>query len=194
MTHASFGAASEREFYHNDGDGGLDSCGLADGGWADMAAIDRILSWDEYFMGVAALSARRSKDPHTQVGACIVGSDQRILSIGYNGTPRGMSDATFPWEREGTALSTKYPYVIHAERNAVLNFRGLMREFVGSTVYVTHYPCNECAKELAQVGVGTVVFALNPYPDSDETRASERILSAAGIVVRQVNVPEITLG
>lgn len=159
-----------------------------------MGESGRILAWDEYFMGVAALSARRSKDPHTQVGACIVGSDQRILSIGYNGTPRGMSDDDFPWQREGDWVATKYPYVIHAERNAILNFRGLMSEFVGSTVFVTHFPCNECAKELAQVGVGKVVYALNPYADSDETRASEAILAAAGVELRQVEVPSIELG
>ena len=159
----------------------------------DMADEHRILSWDEYFMGVAAITAKRSKDPHTQVGAVIVGPDQRILSIGYNGTPRGMNDDPFPWAREGETLRTKYPYVIHAERNAVLNFRGLMRELHGATVYVTHFPCNECSKELAQVGIAEVVYAYNPYPDSMETRAAEAILDAAGIKTRVVPVPDITI-
>ena len=159
-----------------------------------MSDEKRILEWDEYFMGVAALSALRSKDPHTQVGACIVGKDLRILSIGYNGTPTGMNDDTFPWQREGEWIDTKYPYVIHAERNAVLNFRGLMRELVGATVYVTHYPCNECAKELAQVGISAVAYAKTPYPDSRETIASTKIMKAAGIDVRVVPIPEITLG
>lgn len=154
----------------------------------------RILSWDEYFMGVAALSAKRSKDPHTQVGACIVGKDKRILSIGYNGTPRGMSDDTFPWARTGDPLHTKYPYVIHAERNAVLNFRGMMRELVGATLYVTHFPCNECAKELAQVGIAEVAYAYNPYPDSEATQAAQAIIDHAGISLRVVPVPKVTLG
>lgn len=158
-----------------------------------MTEDKRILSWDEYFMGVAALSALRSKDPHTRVGACIVGRDLRILSIGYNGTPRGMNDDTFPWQRDGQWTDTKYPYVIHAERNAVLNFRGSMRELAGSTVYVTHFPCNECAKELAQVGVTGVVYANNPYPDSTETTAATKIFAAANISLRVVPVPAITL-
>jgi dCMP deaminase len=156
-----------------------------------MMEEKRILSWDEYFMGVAALSALRSKDPHTQVGACIVSRDRRILSIGYNGTPRGMNDESFPWQRDGEWIKTKYPYVVHAERNAVLNFRGLMRELAGSTVYVTHFPCNECSKELAQVGVGEVAYAYNPYPDSRETVAAKKILAAADIPTRVVNIPKL---
>lgn len=152
-----------------------------------------VLEWDEYFMGVAALSALRSKDPHTRVGACIVSKDRRILSIGYNGTPRGIDDSVFPWRRDGDWLETKYPYVVHAERNAVLNFRGSMRELKGSTIYVTHFPCNECCKELAQVGVSEVAYAYNPYPDSRETIAAGRILEAAHIFTRMVAIPKVRL-
>ena len=106
------------------------------------------LSWDEYFMGIAKLSALRSKDPSTQVGACIVSDDNRILSIGYNGAPNGFNDDSFPWDREGNALDTKYLYVCHAELNAILNFRGNKRDLEGSKIYVALFPCNECAKAI----------------------------------------------
>ena len=115
------------------------------------------LTWDEYFMGVAKLSAMRSKDPSTQVGACIVGNDNRILSIGYNGTPNGFDDDNFPWAREGCPLETKYLYVCHAEMNAILNFRGSSRELEGAKIYVDLFPCNECAKLIIQSDRKSVV-------------------------------------
>ena len=105
------------------------------------------ISWDEYFMAIAKLSAMRSKDPSTQVGACIVGADNRILSIGYNGTPNGFNDDEFPWNREGDNLNTKYPYVCHAELNAILNSN---HDLKNSKIYVTLFPCNECAKAVIQ--------------------------------------------
>ena len=108
------------------------------------------LTWDEFFMGVSKLSAMRSKDPSTQVGACIVGSDNRILSIGYNGTPNGIEDKEFPWDREGEPLETKYLYVCHAEMNAILNYRGSRKELEGAKIYVDLFPCNECAKLIIQ--------------------------------------------
>ena len=115
------------------------------------------LSWDEYFMGLAKLSAKRSKDPSTQVGACIVSSDNRILSIGYNGAPNGFSDEDFPWDREGEPLNTKYLYVCHAELNAILNFRGNRKDFDGAKLYVDLFPCNECAKAIIQSGIKEVI-------------------------------------
>ena len=113
------------------------------------------ISWDEYFMGVAMLSAMRSKDPHTQVGACIVSGDNKILSMGYNGFPAGCSDDAFPWAREGEPLDNKYLYTTHSELNAILNYRGGSLE--GAKIYVSLFPCNECAKAIIQAGIQTVV-------------------------------------
>ena len=137
------------------------------------------ISWDEYFMGVAQLSGMRSKDPNTQVGSCIVSSDHKILSMGYNGLPKGCSDDEFPWAREGDALETKYPFVVHSELNAILNFRGGTLE--GSTLYVSLFPCNECAKAIIQAGIRTVVYDSDKYADSEATVASKRMFDAAGV-------------
>lgn len=148
-------------------------------------------TWEETFMGIAEVAAQRSKDPRTQVGACIVSPDNRILSIGYNGTPNGFHDNSFPWAREGDFLDTKYAFVVHAERNAVLNFRGNLREFTGSTVYVTHFPCNECAKELAQVSVKKVVYKHRTSQD-DAMAASRKIFDAVGIQYEQYTGNEMS--
>lgn len=141
------------------------------------------ISWDEYFMGVADLSGLRSKDPNTQVGACIVSEDNKILSMGYNGFPKGCSDDDFPWAREcegdDSQYNTKYMYVTHSELNAILNYRGGSLE--GSKLYVTHFPCNECAKAIIQAGIRTVIYGDDKYPDSQSTRASRRMLNAAGV-------------
>ena len=126
----------------------------------DSKARKDYLSWDEYFMAVAKLSAMRSKDPHTQVGACIVSNDNRILSIGYNGAPNGFNDEKFPWGREGNPLETKYLYVVHAERNAILNYRGSRKDLENSKIYVDLFPCNECAKEIIQAGIKEVAKAM----------------------------------
>jgi len=144
------------------------------------------LKWDEYFMAIAKLSAMRSKDPNTQVGACIVSEDNRILSIGYNGTPNGYKDECFPWERIGERLNTKYMYVVHAERNAILNFRGNMKELEGSTLYVTWFPCNECAKEIIQVGIKKVVY-LRMYSKKELVNISMKMFKAAGVEVVPYN-------
>ena len=153
------------------------------------------LSWDEYFMGVAKLSALRSKDPSTQVGACIVGADNRILSIGYNGTPNGFPDSDFPWDREGDALNTKYFYVCHAELNAILNFRGNRRDLEGARIYVALFPCNECAKAIIQCGIKEVVYLSDKYDGTDGNIASKRLFDKCGVVYRMVDVKnkEITL-
>ena len=137
------------------------------------------LSWDEYFMGVAMLSGMRSKDPHSQVGACIVSKDNKILSMGYNGFPKGCSDDAFPWAREGEPLDTKYLYVTHSELNAILNYRGGSLE--GSKIYVTLFPCNECAKAIIQAGIKTIIYKEDKYPDSPSVWASKRMLNAAGV-------------
>ena len=135
------------------------------------------ISWDEYFMGVAKLAACRSKDPSTQVGACIVSPEDIIISTGYNGMPKGCSDDEFPWAREGE--DTKYPYVVHAELNAILNANG--RDLRGSRVYVALFPCNECAKAIIQSGVKEVVYLSDKYDGTPENRASKRMLNAAGV-------------
>ena len=140
------------------------------------------ISWDEYFMGVALLAAKRSKDPNTQVGACIVNKNKRILSTGYNGFPYGCSDDTFPWEREGD--DTKYRYVVHAELNAILNAGG--KDLTGSRLYVDLFPCNECAKAIIQSGISEVVYLYDKYADTEDTIASKKMLNSAGVRLTQL--------
>ncbi len=139
------------------------------------------ISWDEYFMGVAHLAAMRSKDPNSQVGACIVDSGNKILSIGYNGLPRGCSDDEYPWSREGAPGQTKYFYVVHSEMNAILNFKGESLE--GAKLYVTLFPCNECAKAIIQSGIRTVIYDNNKYENEAATIASRRMLKSAGVEI-----------
>lgn len=141
------------------------------------------ISWDEYFMGVAELSAMRSKDPHTQVGCCIVSPDHKILSMGYNGFPRGCSDDDFPWKREGPPLENKYFYTTHSELNAILNYRGGSLE--GSSLYVTLFPCNECAKAIIQAGIKEIVYDSDKYENEPSTIASKKMLSSAGVEFRK---------
>ena len=137
------------------------------------------ISWDEYFMGVAKLSAMRSKDPNTQVGACIVSQDNKILSMGYNGFPIGCSDDLFPWGREGDPLESKYVYTVHSELNAILNYRGGSLE--GSKLYVTLFPCNECAKAIIQAGIKELIYDQDKYADTASVIASKRMLQTAGV-------------
>lgn len=138
------------------------------------------ISWDEYFMGVAMLSGMRSKDPSTQVGCCIVSQDNKILSMGYNGLPTGCSDDEFPWEREGEdPLETKYVYAVHSELNAILNYRGGSLE--GAKLYVSLFPCNECAKAIIQSGIKTVIYDSDKYKDTPSVIASKRMMDAAGV-------------
>lgn len=140
------------------------------------------ISWDEYFMGVAFLSGMRSKDPHTQVGACIVSADNKILSMGYNGFPIGCSDDEFPWDREGEPLENKYLYSTHSELNAILNYRGGSLE--GAKLYVSLFPCNECAKAIIQAGIKTVIYDSDKYADTPSVLASKRMMTAAGVEFR----------
>lgn len=140
------------------------------------------ISWDEYFMGVSMLTGMRSKDPHTQVGACIVSQENKILSMGYNGFPNGCSDDDFPWERENEnedECATKYPFVTHSELNAILNYRGGSLE--GAKIYVSLFPCNECAKAIIQSGIKTIVYACDKYEGTPSNKASKRMLDAAGV-------------
>ena len=141
------------------------------------------ISWDQYFMGIAMLSAKRSKDPSTQVGACIVSDENKILSVGYNGMPCHCHDDEFPWEREGGALETKYMFVCHAELNAILNYSGTALR--GSRVYVTLFPCNECAKAIIQSGIKEIIYADNTYVGTDSVEASKKMFEAAGVKYRQ---------
>ena len=141
------------------------------------------ISWDEYFMGVSLLSGMRSKDPNTQVGACIVSEDNKILSMGYNGFPLGCSDEEFPWDREGDMLHSKYAYVTHSELNAILNYRG--GSLQGAKLYVSLFPCNECAKAIIQSGIKTVIYDDDKYADTPASRASRRMFDAAGVEYRR---------
>lgn len=137
------------------------------------------ISWDEYFMGVAFLAGMRSKDPSTQVGSCIVSADNKILSIGYNGFPIGCSDDDFPWAREGEATENKYLYTTHSELNAILNYQG--GRLQGAKLYVSLFPCNECAKAIIQSGIKTVVYDCDKYADTPSVIASKRMMDAAGV-------------
>ena len=152
------------------------------------------ISWDEYFMGIAMLAAKRSKDPSTQVGACIVSPENIIISTGYNGMPKGCSDDEFPWERSGEDENeTKYPFVVHAELNAILNASG--RDLRGSRIYVALFPCNECAKAIIQCGIKEVIYLSDKYHDTMLNLVSKRMLSAAGVKFTQMQttVESITL-
>lgn len=141
------------------------------------------LSWDEYFMGIAKLSALRSKDPSTQVGACVVNSEKRIVSMGYNGMPHCCDDDHFPWEH-GNGLNSKYLYVCHAELNAILNCNASVK---GCTVYVTLFPCNECAKAIIQSGIKEIVYLSDKYANTNGVKASKRMFDSAGIIYRPYN-------
>lgn len=147
-------------------------------------ARKKVLSWDDYFMSIAFLSAMRSKDPSTQVGACIVNDDNKIQGIGYNGFPRGCDDAKLPWARKGASeLDTKYPYVCHAEMNAILN-KG-ESNIGGSRMYVALFPCNECAKMIIQSGIKEVIYLDDKYHDSTQSVASRKMFEMTGVNYRK---------
>lgn len=140
------------------------------------------LSWDEYFMGIAVLSSMRSKDPSTQVGACLVDRDKKILSMGYNGMPKCCDDDEYPWERDGAPLESKYIFVCHAELNAILNCHG--GSVKDAVCYTTLFPCNECAKAIIQSGISEVVYLSDKYADTDSTKASKKMFDSAGVKYR----------
>ena len=148
-----------------------------------MAKRQDYISWDEYFMGISLLSCLRSKDPNTQVGACIVNGDNHIVSVGYNGLPRGCSDDEYPWDRTADAPNkTKYPFVCHAELNAILN--SAHSDLRGSRVYVTLFPCNECAKAIIQSGIREIIYLSDKYHDTNASIASRRLFNMAGVKYR----------
>jgi dCMP deaminase len=149
------------------------------------------ISWDEYFMGVALLSARRSKDPNTQVGACIVNDKKKIVGAGYNGLPLACDDDEFPWEKQGDFLQTKYPYICHAELNAILNNIGM--DLTGCKIYTALFPCNECAKAIIQSGITEVIYLSDKYEGTDTAKASRLMLDKAGVVCRKVKSSISTL-
>ena len=149
-----------------------------------MGKREDYLSWDDYFMSVALLSGKRSKDPSTQVGACIVNKNNIIESIGYNGLPKGCSDDEFPWDKEGETLKTKYPFVVHAELNAILNSKG--KDLSGCRIYVALFPCNECAKAIIQSGISEVIYLSDKYANTDSVKASKLMLKCAGVKLTQL--------
>ena len=149
-----------------------------------------IISWDEYFMGMAELSALRSKDPHSQVGACIVNREKKIVGLGYNGFPKGCKDTEFPWEKNyEDVLKSKFTYVVHAEANAILN--SAVNDLAGATIYVNRFPCNECAKLIIQKGIKEVVYCVDKHPDRASTIAAKRMFEASGVTTRQIEPVQI---
>lgn len=142
------------------------------------------ISWETYFMGIAHLSALRSKDPSTQVGAVIVDDEHKVVSIGYNGLPKGCSDDEFPWDREGDTFHSKYAYVVHAELNAILN---APRSVKGCSLYVSLFPCNECAKAIIQAGIQEIIYEEDKYADTQTVQASKRMLESAGVKLKASN-------
>lgn len=158
-----------------------------------MKKREDYISWNDYFMSISILSGMRSKDPSTQVGACIVDSNNRIISIGYNGFVNGCSDEDFPWARDGEFLDTKYPYVVHAEQNAILNARGKSLE--GCRIYVNLFPCHECARNIIQSGIKEVYYLSDKYAETDSTKASKYMFNKAGVKQVQLapNVDKIEI-
>lgn len=148
-----------------------------------------ILNWDEYFIGIAMLAALRSKDPSSQVGAVIVNPEKKIVGTGYNGFVAGVDESGFPWDREGEWLETKYPYVVHAEANAILN--STASDLRGCSIYVTLFPCNECTKNIAQKGIKEIIYLEDKYPGSQPGIAARKIMTAVGITARQIKLPNL---
>jgi len=155
-----------------------------------MQKRENYLTWDGYFMGIAILSSKRSKDPSTQVGACIVNKEDKIVGIGYNGLPNGIDDNDMPWEREGEWLDTKYPYVCHAEMNAIVNST---KDLKGCRIYVTLFPCNDCSKFIIQSGIKEIIYYSDKYKDTDSNTASKKLLDMVGIRYRLFDKEENNL-
>ena len=149
-----------------------------------MSKREDYINWDEYFMGVAILSGMRSKDPNSQVGACIVDDNKRIVGIGYNGFPNGCSDDNLPWDREGDFLNVKYPYVVHAELNAILNSTTKLDR---CSIYVYLFPCNECAKAIIQSGIKNIYYICDKYASTDGVKASKKLFDMANVKYTQLN-------
>ena len=148
------------------------------------------ISWDEYFAGIARLTAMRSKDPSTQVGSVLVSKDNRILSVGYNGTPARVHDEEMNWNRECDWLHSKYPVVVHSEHNAIANYRGSQRDLAGSRLYVDLFPCSSCAKLVVTAGVEEVIYRSDKYAGTEDNLAARRIFDMCGVTCRQLDIPE----
>ncbi len=149
----------------------------------------KYLSWDEYFMGIAIFTSLRSKDPSSKVGAVIVNEKNHIVGTGYNGFVAGVDESQFSWEREGEWLETKYPYVVHAEANAILN--STTSNLEGCRIYTTLFPCNECAKQIAQKGIKEVIYVSDKHRDQDFHKAALKIFEAAGVKTRKLEIPPL---
>lgn len=153
--------------------------------------MSKVITWNQYFMGVAKLSAYRSKDPNTQVGACIINSDNKIVGVGYNGLPWGCEDSEFPWEaREGELQETKYPYVVHAELNAILNSTANLK---GCRIYVSLFPCHECVKAIIQSGIKEIIFEDDKYSGTQSDIAAKRMLDSAGVICTKITAFDISV-
>ena len=151
---------------------------------------DDYISWDEYFCGISRLTAMRSKDPSTQVGSCLVSKDNRILSVGYNGTPARVNDNEMNWNRDCEWLYSKYPVVVHSEHNAIANYRGSQRDLIGSKLYVDLFPCSACAKLVVTAGIEEVIYRSDKYADTEDNLAARRIFDLSGVKYRQIDIPE----
>lgn len=147
-----------------------------------------VITWDQFFMKVAVAASERSKDPNTQVGACIADTNHRILSVGYNGTPSALNDDDFPWAANEDPLYDKHSYVVHAEANAILNYRGSLKDMQQATVYVTLFPCHECAKILVQAGIGEIVYLDDKYAGTTDNLIACRTFDTCGISYRQMQL------
>lgn len=152
--------------------------------------MNKVINWDQYFMGIVKLSALRSKDPNTQVGACIVSENKRIVGVGYNGFPYGCDDDKFPWSKTGDFVDTKYPYVVHAELNAILNST---KDLNGCTLYVSLFPCHECVKAIIQSGIKEIVYCDDKYCGTESDIAAKRMLEAANVKTRKMPNIDIKL-
>lgn len=143
------------------------------------------IDWDTYFMSVAILTSKRSKDNNTQVGAVIVDKYRRIIGCGYNGFISGLDESLFPTSRDIDLPYnlTKYPYTIHAEQNAILNT--VVFDVSGSTMYCTLFPCDNCAKIIAQKRIAEIVYLSDKYHDEPSYIASRLLFDAASIKYRQ---------
>lgn len=142
------------------------------------------LEWEDYFMAIACLTAARSKDPATQVGACLVNKDKKVVGVGYNGFPTGIDDNVFPWTKGSeNPLENKYMYVCHAEINAILNKISI--ELKECILYVALFPCNECAKVIIQSGIKEIVYMSDKQAVKNHTIAAKRMFDHVGIKYRQ---------
>lgn len=162
----------------------------------DFVGLERkdIVSLDSIFMSCARIMATRSKDPSTQVGACIVGTDNRMLTMGYNGTPKGWKDSEFPWGKNYADIAKefeKYGSVVHAEANAIANYKGMTGDLKDATIYVTLFPCSNCAKLLVQFGVKKVIYYSDMYKDTEDNRVAKRIFEYCGIEYQQFTPDEV---